>query len=301
MPDIKGLHIEPTNICTLKCAGCARTRFLNQWPQHWQNHSLSIDILMTFIDIDLEGCEVNLCGNYGDPIYHPELALMIKNLKAKGATIAIVTNGSYRKSEWWQGLCKELDGDDRIVFSIDGLPGTFTQYRENADWSSIEVGIKTCVEAGVYTVWKYIPFRYNQSDIDQAEALSNQLGMSKFFLDASDRFDEITQHLRPDLSMLKSRWQQQQALKQNPQERVEVDPKCHQGKDHFISADGHYSPCCYIADHRFYHKTFWGKEKSAFDIHKSSLKEILQRHAIVQFYQNIPKNPPLVCQYNCPK
>jgi acyl transferase domain-containing protein len=53
LDNITGFHIEPTNICTLKCAGCARTRFIDQWPQHWKNQNLSIDSLLQFLDIDL--------------------------------------------------------------------------------------------------------------------------------------------------------------------------------------------------------------------------------------------------------
>jgi hypothetical protein len=53
--NITGFHIEPTNICTLKCAGCARTKFIDQWPQHWKNHSIDIEKLLKFIDIELVG------------------------------------------------------------------------------------------------------------------------------------------------------------------------------------------------------------------------------------------------------
>ena len=75
---ITGFHIEPTNICTLKCEGCARTRFIDQWPQHWHNHSLDIDQLLNFLDVDLSTKTIKLCGNYGDPIYHPDFINFVK-------------------------------------------------------------------------------------------------------------------------------------------------------------------------------------------------------------------------------
>lgn len=299
--DITGLHIEPTNICTLKCAGCARTRFINQWPQHWQNHSIDIDSLMEFIDVDIAGKNISLCGNYGDPIYHPDLPILVRNLKSCKSTISITTNGSHRKAEWWQDLCRELDDKDRVIFSIDGLPDTFTQYRKNADWNSIEIGIKTCVAARVQTVWKYIPFSFNQTDIESAEHISQDLGMSEFVIRYSDRFDKDTQHLIPDQTMLGTRWRSQQSIKNNSGDGIIVSPKCYHGKEHFISADGYYSPCCYIADHRFYYKTDWGKSKKEYDITKISLSEILNRPKVLEFYQNIPENPSLVCQFSCPK
>lgn len=301
MPLPNGLHIEATNICTLKCAGCARTRFINQWPQHWHNHSINVDELMRFIDVDIKGWNILLCGNYGDPIYHSDLTTMIRNLKSRGAAVWIVTNGSHRKTEWWEALCRELDSNDKITFSIDGLPNNFTQYRENADWTSIEDGIKICVANGIETIWKYIPFKFNQLDIEKAEELSRTLGISKFLLNHSDRFDNLTQHLLPDRTMLGSRWFSQQSFKENTATTIKVNPKCYRGNEHFISAEGYYSPCCYITDHRFYYKTTWGKEKKRYNIKDTSLKEILSRLSVVEFYQNIPQNPLSVCQYSCPK
>ena len=120
---ITGFHIEPTNICTLKCSGCARTRFIDQWPQHWKNHSLDINELLTFIDINLVGMKITLCGNYGDPIYHPNFIELVTRLKARGAVISMVTNGSYKTQEWWEQLVSNLTSNDTITFSVDGGEG----------------------------------------------------------------------------------------------------------------------------------------------------------------------------------
>ena len=120
LDSIDGFHIEATNICTLKCAGCARTRFINQWPQHWQNHSLDINQLLNFLDIDLTGRTILLCGNYGDPIYHPNFIEFVSKLKRAGITLLITTNGSYRTKSWWQELVSHLDSQDIIKFYENG-------------------------------------------------------------------------------------------------------------------------------------------------------------------------------------
>ena len=101
LDEITGFHIEPTNVCTLKCEGCARTRFLSKWPQHWKNNCLNIDSLLSFLDIDLTGKHMNLCGNYGDPIYHNDFINFVAKLKQSGARITITTNGSYQSRNWW--------------------------------------------------------------------------------------------------------------------------------------------------------------------------------------------------------
>lgn len=295
-PTVSGFHIEPTNICTLKCPGCARTQLINQWPQQWKNHSLDIDLTLKFLDIDLTNKQVLLCGNYGDPIYHPEFIEFVQKFKARGAILSIVTNGSYRTSEWWQELVNTLTDQDQITFSIDGLPATFTQYRINANWESIQTGISIAVNSKVQTQWKYIPFAYNQTDIADAEKLSNSLGIDQFSVWSSDRFDETTNYLKPDDEFLGTKYNAQSNWKSTQQGTV--NPKCQNNNEHYITATGHYIPCCYIGDHRFYYKTQFGKNKKEYSIADQTLSQLLTAPTVVEFYQTVGNQPG--CQFNCP-
>jgi organic radical activating enzyme len=294
---ITGFHIEPTNICTLKCPGCARTRFINQWPQNWKNHNLDINELLQFIDIDLTSKHIKLCGDYGDPIYHNDLINFIIKLKARGASLSITTNGSYKTKEWWKELVDNLSSQDVINFSVDGTPENFTQYRVNADWDSIKVGMEIVAKAKCNSYWKYIPFSFNQLDIESVEKLSQSIGIKNFHVELSDRFDEQTQELIPDTSLLGSRYISQVDWKSNVSS-LNVNPRCQTGREHFITAEGYYSPCCYLADHRFYYKTPFGKNKHRYDIRQHTLSEILQQPQTVEFYQTLDQQ--VGCQYNCP-
>jgi MoaA/NifB/PqqE/SkfB family radical SAM enzyme len=293
---ISGLHIELTNICTLKCPGCARTRFINQWPQHWKNHSLNIEQTMQFLDVDLDHRVINLCGVYGDPIYHPEFIEFVKRFKQRGAVLKITTNGSYKNQSWWQQLVECLTDQDIMIFSVDGVPENFTQYRVNADWASIQVGIETAVKSQAKTQWTYIPFAYNQTQIDSAQKLSQDLGMDVFFVSPSDRFDQDTDHLKPDQDLLGSRYPAQTQWKNGG--TTQVNPKCQDDRHHYISATGHYSPCCFAADHRFYYKTPFGKNKKEYNISTTTLSQILKQPAVVEFYRTLDHHS--VCQFNCP-
>lgn len=295
--NVTGFHIEPTNMCTLKCAGCARTKFIDQWPQHWRNQNLDINDLMKFLDVDLTGLSVEFCGDYGDPIYHPEFVEMVQAVKQRGARIIITTNGSYRKSDWWQALCQCLDGGDIIRFSIDGMPDNFTQYRKNADWESIKVGIDVCRTHPVQLAWKFIPFAYNHHQVEQVQQMATDLGM-QFILDASDRFDAETLHYQPPAEFLRGRATAQNQVKQGIQQTVA--PKCQNGKMHYISASGHFVPCCYLADHRFYYKTDFGKNKQVYQIAQTTFTSVMTKPKVVEFYHDIDINPHVACQYNCP-
>jgi organic radical activating enzyme len=296
--DVTRFHIEPTNICTLKCSGCARTRFIEQWPQHWKNQSLDIDFLLDFLDIDLTGKKIVLCGNYGDPIYHPDFINFVKKLKSRSVVLSINTNGSYKNQEWWRELVTNLDSNDHIIFSVDGTPENFTQYRMNADWESIKIGMDVVANSECDSSWKYIPFAFNQFDIDQVKQLSQDIGIKQFYVELSDRFDEKTKDLMPDMSLLGSRYIVQTKWK-STDSVLKVNPKCYSGQEHFVTAEGYYSPCCYLADHRFYYKTQFGKNKKQYSIRNHTLTEILQQPQTIDFYRTLDQQPG--CQYNCPK
>jgi MoaA/NifB/PqqE/SkfB family radical SAM enzyme len=295
-PVVQGIHLEPTNICTLKCPGCPRTRFINQWPKNWRNHSIDTKALLRFLDIDLSGIRIELCGNYGDPIYHPDLAGLIHDLKTRGAMISLITNGGHRRRSWWQELVQELSSDDSVTFSIDGIPENFTQYRINGDWPTTQDAIEVCVKAPCKTVWSFIPFSYNENNIEQAKQLSQDLGIDQFQINRSSRFDEQTMHFKPSDDLVGIQWHSQQNWKQTITVKKMI-PQCNNGLTHFISADGHYMPCCYVGDHRFYYKNKFGKNRKQYQIEDTTLSQILNRAQVAEFYNTLDQQP--VCQFNC--
>lgn len=302
MIPINGLHIEPTNICTLKCPECSRTKFIDQWPQHWKNQSLDINELLRFLDIDLNQLPILICGNYGDPIYHPEFIDFVSRLKEAGALLHIVTNGSYKKNTWWRDLCSVLTEQDIVQFSIDGSPENFTQYRINGDWESIKIGIKECVSARCQTEWKYIPFEYNIKTIKETEQLSKNLNIDRFILRSSNRFNADTSlHLKPtDTQYIRNTYQSQVKWVNSSNKNFSVNPECYNNKSHYISAAGYYSGCCKISDFSFYYKSHFGKNRLNYNIQNTTITEVLSRLDTLKFYDSIMTNPEHGCQFNCP-
>lgn len=294
---VSGFHIEPTNICTLKCPGCARTQFIDQWPQHWKNYNLDISKLIKFLDVDLTNLKITLCGNYGDPIYHPNFIELVSELKARGCVLVIITNGSYKTQSWWESLVELLDNRDTVMFSIDGTPDTFTKYRINGDWESIKLGIKVCTSK-CQTVWKFIPFEFNESLIDQAQEISQSLSMNRFLVDPSSRFDEKTAYLKPSDQNIRNTYTQQIHWKKNSRV-LDLDPRCANQHEHYISAEGYYTPCCFIADRRFYYKTVFGKDRQKYNIANTTISEILEMPVVRDFMQQL--NSQSVCSYSCPR
>lgn len=77
-----------------------------------------------------------------------------------------------------------------------------------------------------------------------------------------------------------------------------ITPKCNNNNQHFITAEGFYSPCCYLADHRFYYKNQFGKNKSEYDIRNTTLSAILKKSSVIDFYHTLDQHSG--CQFNCP-
>jgi len=293
---ITGFHIELTNICTLKCSGCSRTQFINMFPRHWNNHSIDVNSLMNFLDCDLTNMRILLCGVYGDPIYHPDFHNIISQLKSRGAILSIVTNGSYKTKQWWEQTVGTLTEQDTVTFSVDGLPENFTTYRVNANWKSIKAGMKVVAHSKCKSRWSYIPFNYNENNIEQAKDLCKKLGIKEFIINYSDRWDEGTKHLMPAKDKIGSKhdgkktWEKTQSV-------TDISPQCATGKDHFITAEGYYAPCCYAADFRFYYKTPFGLDKKRYNINTTTISKILEDQVTIDFMSNL-KNFK-VCQFTC--
>ena len=301
--NLKGLHIELTNKCYLKCSKCARTTFIDKFGiDKWDNHDLSLNDLKTFLDIDLSELKITLCGVYGDPIYHPELIEIVSWFKENNAIVKMDTNGSYKDRYWWEQLVSKLTAEDEICFSIDGIPENFTQYRVNGDWESIAVGLQVVGLSDVNSTWKYITFSFNEHDINQAKTLSESFNIKSFKVKYSDRFD-INDDLMPSSSTAVSAqyssvivWQNLDNMKRAHQE---IDPKCSNGREHFIAADGYYSPCCYVGDWRFYYKSKFYKNKNSYKIQNTTIKKILEQEQ--DFFDNLQTTKYDYCTFNCPK
>lgn len=298
---INGLHIEPTNICTLKCPRCARTKFLETFKQkNWQNYNLNLQDLKNFLDIPLVNIQVSLCGNYGDPIYYPDLFSLINFFKTNGSIIQITTNGSYKDTQWWNELVTNLDSNDTITFSVDGTPDNFTNYRINADWPSILNGMKIVAHSHVKSNWKYIPFKFNENSIQTAKKLSEDIGIKQFIINPSDRWDSDNDYLKPtNIDFHGPRNKSIIEWKYNKNYTQSIEPKCQDNKQHFITSTGYYAPCCYVNDYRFYYKSKFFKEKNFYDIRTNTITRIIENEQ--NFFNRIEEDKPFFCTFNCAK
>lgn len=193
--DEKYLHIEPTSRCTIQCQQCPRTIYND-------NITLEDCDIELMIKLAKEKKRVFLCGNHGDPIYHPKFHELVSGMRNTNPKLyfGIHTNGAFRSIEWWKKTAAIFDNRDSITFSIDGLPKNNHLYRVDSKWETIENGIKTLVEINpsIKLVWKWIVFKYNQHDIDEGIELAKKLGFHGFKIVHSIRYDQ-TNILTPSI------------------------------------------------------------------------------------------------------
>ena len=296
LDQLTGFVLEPTNICTLKCSKCPRTVFIDKFPSKWVNKQLNLDHLKNFIDVDINKKMFIISGTSGDPIYYNDLFELVLWIKQNGGLVTIETNGSYKSREWWKKICSLLDENDAVVFAIDGIPENFTKYRINADWQSIKVGIEETVKT-TRSVWKFIPFAFNENNIQQATKISTDLGMYKFYLDPSSRWSGDDDPLKPT-SLVNKR--SEHVLQWVTKSNIEIDAKCKKNNnEHFIMADGFYVPCCVVADSRFYYSSEFYKNKDKYDISKTTITQVLKD--LKEFYETIEEKKLRYCTFECPK
>ncbi len=280
---VRSFNIEITNRCTLACPECPRTG--NPWVTR-DLVDLPVSVLERVFtpgrEEQFRGLRVNLCGAYGDCIYHPDFHAVLRFLKHRGLKVSVETNGSHRKPQWWRRTCELLDEDDAITFSVDGLADTNHLYRVNARWEDIVSAMKLCAER-VTVSWKYIVFRHNEHQIEAAQALGRQLGVHKMTFKKSARFrcEDPLAPSNPDFIGVVTRNRRHiQSLASAGgaaeafDEQVRIQPKCLYGKDLAITARGYFFPCtsCESADET----TWFHRNRDHFDLRAHAIEDILR-------------------------
>ncbi len=184
----KILFIEPTVMCNLSCkneGGCG-TGFLRS-----RRRKLYLDfesIQKTIKNIGFNKLEVIMFFYYGEPLLNKNLSQMIAyaRLINPKAFITLHTNGTIKYSTLKiESLYKS--GIDEIVFSVDGGSSeTYLRYRVGGNFDLALSNMKKFVEIrkkqglkAPSLLWKYILFKWNDSDreMQMARSLGEQIGI----------------------------------------------------------------------------------------------------------------------------
>lgn len=186
-------HLEPSAVCTVKCPRCPRTEHPDT---PWLNKNMTLDFVKKFFTEEMlrnQVRRVTMCGDVGDPIYCKEYIDICRYIKSVNPDIHIftITNGSYKKPEWWAELASVLNHRDTINFSVDGYDNASNNlYRVNSNYDSIIAGIKAVREhnSQVFLNWALIVFSFNQDHLNNITNQARALGMDGLQITKSTKF-----------------------------------------------------------------------------------------------------------------
>jgi len=169
---VRLLHIEISSMCNARCPQCPRN--FNGWNEPINLTEKNIDLnRLSEIAQAFPNTGVVFCGNHGDPMMHGDIVECAKMFDS----VVIDTNGSIGRLETY----RELAGlGVKIKFNVDGLKDTNHIYRQDVQWDNIMDRANAFIEAEGEAIWRFIVFRHNQHQINEARQLSEQMGFKDF-------------------------------------------------------------------------------------------------------------------------
>ena len=186
-------HIEPSSRCTLRCPRCPREEMNKDIP--WLNKDITLDVFKKAFSEDMlrkDVKRITMCGDVGDPIYCKDYLAICRYIKETNPNIHLytITNGSYKKSEWWEEFGQILNDRDTVAFSIDGYDNESNNlYRVNSDWDSIITGVTTLTKMNrAHITWAVIAFAFNQDRLKDIETMARDYGCDSLQVTKSIKF-----------------------------------------------------------------------------------------------------------------
>ena len=294
-------HIEVSSICTLKCPRCPRSEV----PESLLNQQLTLCFFKNQIGKPAikEIKKITFCGNDGDPIYCNEFIEIITWIKSVNPTlnIVIITNGSYKKTSWWEQLGAVLNKHDEVHWSLDGWDqASNEQYRFNSNWESITEGITAFkqVNSNTYTVWALIVFKFNEHKLNDIKQLAKSYNFDCFQSTLSTKFGSKYPHaygkndaLEPSKNsipaghrftraneILSNKFRFSETIKDLYKEKIKQlkSPRmCLIGnKGVFLNSHGEFYPCCWVATRYEHNKKWTETAQHRFNLHKTKFSKI---------------------------
>lgn len=194
---IKQIELELTSKCNAACPQCARNFHGGKtWPSlplvNWDFETLKRSFAEPMQTLE----HLRLCGTYGEPCIYPQFLEFIEWVIANSdCKITINTNGGIRSKAWWRSLGALLGTRGKVYFGIDGLEDTHHLHRRNTRYDRVISHADEFIKGGGRAVWSFLVFKHNQHQVEQARALSEQMGFDSFAVKSTSRFVDKSHRL----------------------------------------------------------------------------------------------------------
>lgn len=335
-------HIEISAKCTLKCPRCPRTELpATSWTnKEWTLNEFKQAFTPDFINQNVK--RFTFCGDIGDPIYCKDLIPICQYIKEHKPTchIFIITNGSYKKVEWWEKLAYTLNEYDTVNFSVDGFDDeSNNKYRINSDWDSIMIGMNTMGHLSkAFVVWAAIYFKFNQNYIDYMTKLAKDAGCdsiqwtkstkfaSKYdaygpkdslepdeqYISKTNRYERHTDTLTDRIQPIDDYMNSNESLFQTTSPRGNILPLCLIGnRGMYLSADGTLHPCSWTSFPYIemsdgnktinYKDSFFAMYREQLSVKTNTLENVLNHDLWEKLFSSWENSPWVECSLKCKK
>lgn len=257
---VRRVHFELSTLCNAACPFCPRykmdTKGYYKNP-YFPEMLADLAMVQRVLDQMPNVGRVLVCGDFGDPMTHPEIVRVVEMVAAVPSkpSINIHTNGGLASPSTWRDLGRLMPrgGLSEVTFSIDGLADTNGIYRRNVRWETVMRNAEAFISAGGRAIWKWIVFDHNRHQLDEARELAAKMGFHAF-----RHVRNIHPSLEPQLANLP--FLREPVTKADPEVsaetiqqwneamRIDTPISCvhEQDKEVYVDVKGGLWPCCWI-------------------------------------------------------
>ena len=251
---IDNIQFDLNITCNAFCPGCHRYTFVdNQMylnPHLNFNSSISTDIIERVMQNPRLSDDVwiDMVGLVGEPIAHPKFMEIIDIIykHRPNAAINLHTNGGLRTEKMFYDLGKKFNKHSWIKFSLDGLEDTNGIYRIGVDYHKVVANMRAFIDGGGRAIWKFVTFKWNEHQVEQAEALSKEYGCYKFQQDWDVNDQDIDIFMAAAQKKINKKTASRVAdFIEVPDNRSrKIKDRCFSYKKIYVNAHGYVIPCC---------------------------------------------------------
>jgi hypothetical protein len=240
--------------------GCSRFKDFYHPHKHFQNGlHLDPEVLFKGLQETPDLHFILFCGNYGDPIFHPELHSIIQRIRLEYPNLRVLmhTNAAAHSMNYWQKLASLFSQNNSYVkFSIDGLKKGHELFRRGTQWEKAIENAQSFIDAGGNAIWQMIEFDHNRHEAQACKDLAEEMGFKKFQL-RRNNYPGLDQHIQtaPNASSISNQgaekstsaelvsWHQSHLAQS---QTTRIDCKAKSRNNLYLDVHGHVWPCCWV-------------------------------------------------------
>lgn len=265
------INLEFTDYCNAACPMCARFKWDGTlYKEKVNSNHNTLETLQKQIPIHIieQLKRFYSVGTYGDPVMNPECVKIYRWVRDNNPNcrLEMHSNGGARDTEFWKEIA---DLDIRVTFGIDGLEDTNHLYRRNVNWKKLIANVESFISNGGKAYWKYLIFKHNQHQVEEARQTSTEMGFRGFFPEHSDRWKssnwvtgelmDVDKWSAGDYDLEKPDTQKNNSYKSttvkvyddeefNHQKKIVCQMASKSNYEIYIRANGDVQPCCMLGD-----------------------------------------------------